>query len=209
MPLSKAFRYVNVVPDASVQVDSISMLYEYADIKDKGSFACNDEEINRIYDVAKYTLHLSTREFFVDGIKRDRWVWSGDAYQSYLMNYYLMNDNGTVKRTMYALRGKDPVTGHINTIMDYTFYWFLGIYDYYLYTGDKTFIQQNYDRMQSLMNYVLGRRNKNGLLEGLPGDWIFIDWAAGLSKKGEVSFEQLLFARSLETMALCADIVND
>ena len=44
------------------------------------------------------------------------------------------------------------------------------------------------------MDYVLGRRNKNGLMEGLPGDWIFIDWAAGLSKKGEVSFEQLLFA---------------
>jgi hypothetical protein len=63
--------------------------------------------------------------------------------------------------------------------------------------------------MKSLMDYVLGRRNQYGLLEGLPGDWIFIDWAAGLSKKGEVSFEQLLFARSLETMALCADIVND
>jgi hypothetical protein len=63
--------------------------------------------------------------------------------------------------------------------------------------------------MQIMMDYVLGRRNKNGLLEGLPGDWIFIDWAAGLSKKGEVSFEQMLFARSLETMALCAEIMND
>jgi hypothetical protein len=47
------------------------------------------------------------------------------------------------------------------------------------------------------------------LLQGLPGDWVFIDWATGLSKKGEVSFEQLLFARSLETMALCAGIAND
>ena len=209
MTLSKAFRYINIIREGNVHFDDVSMLYEYADLKDKGSFSCNDAEINKIYDVAKYTLHLSTREFFIDGIKRDRWVWSGDAYQSYLMNYYLMNDNGTVTRTMYALRGKDPVTGHINTIMDYTFYWFLGIYDYYLYSGDKTFILQNYDRMKSLMDYVLGRRNKDGLLEGLPGDWIFIDWAAGLSKKGEVSFEQLLFARSLETMALCADIVND
>ena len=209
MPLSKAFRYINIVREGDIHFDDVSMLYEYADIKDKGSFSCNDEEINKIYDVAKYTLHLSTREFFIDGIKCDRWVWSGDAYQSYLMNYYLMNDDRTVTSTMYALRGKDPVTGHINTIMDYTFYWFLGIYDYYLYSGDKTFIQQNYDRMKSLMDYVMGRRNKNGLMEGLPGDWIFIDWAAGLSKKGEVSFEQLLFARSLETMALCADIVND
>lgn len=209
MVLSKAFRYVQIVTEGNVSYSKASALYEYADIEDKGSFTCNDAAINKIYDVAKYTLHLSTREFFIDGIKRDRWVWSGDAYQSYLMNYYLMNDNATVTRTMYALRGKDPVTGHINTIMDYTFYWFLSIYDYYLFTGDKKFIEQNYDKMKSLMDYVMARRNKNGLLEWMPGDWIFIDWAAGLSKKGEVSFEQLLFARSLETMALCADIVKD
>jgi hypothetical protein len=209
MELSKAFRYVNLQCDPAITVDSVSMLYEYADVRDNGNFKCSDEQINKIYEVAKYTLHLSTREFFIDGIKRDRWVWSGDAYQSYLMNYYLLFDNETVKRTMYALRGKDPVTGHINTIMDYTFYWFLGIYDYYLYSGDKTVILQNYDRMQSLMEYCLGRRNKDGLMQGLPGDWIFIDWAAGLSKKGEVSFEQLLFTRSLETMALCAAIAGD
>jgi hypothetical protein len=209
LPLSKAFRYINVQYDGRVSIDAVSMLYEYADLPDKGGFTCSDETINKIYETSKYTLHLSTREFFIDGVKRDRWVWSGDAYQSYLMNYYLMNDNETVKRTMYALRGKDPVTSHINTIMDYTFYWFLGIYDYYLYSGDKAFLQQNYSRMQSLMEYCLGRRNQNGLMEGLPGDWIFIDWATGLSKKGELSFEQLLFCRSLQTMALCAGIAND
>lgn len=209
MKLSKAYRFVNVQYDEGVTLDSVSMLYEYADVKERGGFKCNDEEINRIYDVAKYTFELNTREFFIDGIKRDRWIWSGDAYQSYLMNYYLYFDNETVKRTTYALRGKDPVTGHINTIMDYTFFWFLGIYDYYLYTGDKNFIAQNYDRMKTLMDYVLARRNKDGLMEWMTGDWIFIDWAEGLSKKGEVSFEQLLFARSLETMTLCANIAND
>ena len=209
MPLSKAFRYVNVVMDPGIHIDSVSMLYEYSTVTERGNFKCSDELINQIYDVSKYTLHLNTREFFIDGIKRDRWVWSGDAYQSYLMNYYLFFDDPTVNRTLLALRGKDPVTGHINTIMDYTFYWFLGIYDYYLYTGDKTFIQQFYPRMQSLMEYCLGRRNKDGLMQGMPGDWIFIDWAAGLSKKGEVSFEQMLFCRSLETMALCASIAND
>jgi alpha-L-rhamnosidase len=209
MELSKAYRFVNVQYDDGVTLDSVSMLYEYADVKERGSFTCNDEEINHIYDVAKYTFELNTREFFIDGIKRDRWIWSGDAYQSYLMNYYLYFDSETVKRTTYALRGKDPVTGHINTIMDYTFFWFLGIYDYYLYTGDKHFMAQNYDRMKTLMDYVLARRNKDGLMEWMSGDWIFIDWAAGLSKEGEVSFEQLLFARSLETMALCADIADN
>jgi alpha-L-rhamnosidase len=207
--LSKAFRYIYVEKESTLTYDSVSMLYEYLPIDYKGSFLCNDEQINKIWDVAAYTLHLTTREFFIDGIKRDRWMWSGDAYQSFLMNYYLFNDSPSVERTLFSLRGKDPVTSHINTIMDYTFYWFLGIYDYYLFTGNEIFIRQNYDRMQSLMNYVLGRRNRDGLLQGLPGDWVFIDWATGLSKKGEVSFEQLLFARSLETMALCASIAND
>jgi len=209
MPLSKAFRYVNFQPGSGVSADSVSMLYEYAPVSERGSFKSSDAELNKIYDVAKYTFHLNTREFFIDGIKRDRWVWSGDAYQSYLMNYYSFFDAPTVKRTLLAQRGKDPVTAHINTIMDYSFYWFLGIYDYYKFTGDKKFVQDIYPRMQSLMTYIDGRKNKNGLLEWMPGDWIFIDWADKLSKDGEVSFEQLLYARSLETMALCAKLAND
>lgn len=209
MVLSKAFRYVNIICDGNISIDSASMLYEYADAKQRGTFTCSDELVNKIYDVSKYTLELNTREFFIDGIKRDRWIWSGDASQSYLMNYYSYFDNPTVTRTMMALRGKDPVTSHINTILDYTFYWFISVYDYYLYTGDKKFIEQFYPRMQTMMEYCLSRRNTDGFIEGKAGDWTFIDWAAGLSKKGEISFEQMLFARSLETMSLCADIAND
>ena len=209
MVLSKAFRYVNFQYDQTVKLDSASMLYEYSPVAERGSFKSSDAELNKIYDVAKYTFQLNTREFFIDGIKRDRWVWSGDAYQSYLMNYYSFFDAPTVKRTLWAQRGKDPVTAHINTIMDYSFYWFLGIYDYYQFTGDQKFVQEIYPRMQSLMTYIDNRKNKNGLLEWMPGDWIFIDWADGLSKEGEVSFEQLLYCRSLETMALCAKLAND
>ncbi|MDR0844768.1 MAG: alpha-rhamnosidase, partial [Tannerella sp.] len=146
---SKAFRYV-YVEDSQLTYDSVSMLYEYLPLEYKGSFRSSDELLNKIWEVSAYTLHLTTREFFIDGIKRDRWVWSGDALQSYLMNYYLFFDSPSVSRTILNLRGKDPVTSHINTIMDYTFYWFISIYDYYTYTGDAKFIEQFYPRMQSL-----------------------------------------------------------
>jgi hypothetical protein len=65
--------------------------------------------------------------------------------------------------------------------------------------------------MHTLMDYVLGRTNANGMVEGLTGDWVFIDWADGyMEKKGELSFEQVLFCKSLETMALCANLaVNE
>ncbi|MDD4992627.1 MAG: alpha-L-rhamnosidase C-terminal domain-containing protein [Paludibacter sp.] len=207
---SKAFRYVYVTKDDEVSFSEISMLYEFKPEEQRGSFTCDDEELNRIWEVGAYTMELTTRECFIDGIKRDRWIWSGDAYQSYLMNYYLCFDSQTVKNTTWALRGKDPVTSHTNTILDYTFFWFLGIYDYYLYTGDEHFISQVYPRMQTLMDYVLGRTNKNGMVEGLTGDWVFVDWADGfMDKHGELSFEQVLFTKSLETMALCAKLADN
>ncbi len=207
---TKAFRYVYIAPESGVDVADASMLYEYAPVEYRGTFKCSDPELNRIWDVGAYTMHLTTREFFIDGIKRDRWVWSGDAVQSYLMNYYLFFDSPTVKRTTRLLRGKDPVTAHINTIMDYTLYWFIGIYDYYLYTGDKEFVKEIYPRMQTMMDYVLSRTNKDGMLEGMTGDWVFVDWADfPMSKQGALAFEQVLLCKSLETMKLCADIVGD
>lgn len=207
---TKAFRYVYVAPEEGVNVGDVAMLYEYAPVEYRGSFKCSDPELNRIWDVGAYTMHLTTREFFIDGIKRDRWVWSGDAIQSYQMNYYLFFDSPTVKRTIRLLGGKDPVTSHINTILDYTFYWFISIYDYYQYTGDRAFVEEIFPRMQSLMNYVLSRTNADGMVEGLTGDWVFVDWADfPMSKQGALSFEQILLCKSLETMKLCADIVGD
>ncbi|MDR0893602.1 MAG: alpha-rhamnosidase [Mediterranea sp.] len=207
---SKAFRYVYITHDAGVQLPAASMQYEYLPETYRGSFRCDDPEVNRIWDVGAYTMHLTTREFFIDGIKRDRWVWSGDAIQSYLMNYYLFFDSDAVKRTIWMLRGKNPVTSHINTIMDYTLYWFMSVYDYYMHTGDAHFVAQLYPRMKSLMGYVLGRMDANGMLQGLDGDWVFIDWSPGkMYKRGELSFEQLLFCRSLETMSLCASLNGD
>ena len=208
---SKAFRYVYVKTADNSHYDSLSMDYEYApyDESHSGTFACSDKLLNKIWEVGAYTMDLTTREFFLDGIKRDRWTWSGDAIQSYLMNYYLRFDTECVKRTIRQLRGKDPVTAHINTIMDYTFYWFKSILDYYQYTGDFTFISEMYPKMCTLMDYVLERTNSDGLVEGKADDWIFVDWVDfPMHKRGVLAFEQILFYKALMTMHTCATLLH-
>lgn len=207
-PTSRAMRYVNIRLDPGMSVDDVALLYEYLPVAHRGTFKSSDDELNRIWDVAQRTLELNTREFFIDGVKRDHWVWSGDAVQTYLMNYYTFFDSATVKRTTWALRGADPVDMHINTILDYSLYWFIGIRDYYQYTGDADFVKSIYPRMATLMDFVLARRNAHGMLEGLPGDWVFVDWA-DMPKDGELAVIQLLFARSLEAMADCAALAHD
>ena len=208
---SKAFRFVYIEKDAGASYDDVLMDYEYApyDRQHTGSFRCSDDGINHIWDVAAYTMDLTTREFFMDGIKRDRWTWSGDAIQSYLMNYYLRFDTECVKRTIRQLRGKDPVTAHVNTIMDYTFYWFKSILDYYQYTADADFVREMWPRMVTMMDYVEKRLNADGMAEGQADDWIFVDWVDfPMHKRGTLCFEQILLCKALETMALCAKLLG-
>ena len=208
---SKAFRFVYIEKEDGATYDDVSMDYEFAphDMTHSGSFHCSDQLLNDIWQVAAYTMDLTTREFFMDGIKRDRWTWSGDAIQSYLMNYYLRFDTECVKRTIRQLRGKDPVTAHVNTIMDYTFYWFKSVLDYYEYTGDVDFVREMWPRMETLMDYVLGRTNSDGMAEGQPDDWIFVDWVDfPMHKRGILCFEQILFCKALETMAICAKLLG-
>ena len=210
---SKAFRYVFIEEEDGADYEAVAVDYEFAPFapEKSGSFRCSDNELNRIWEVSAYTLDLTTREFFCDGIKRDRWTWSGDAIQSYLMNYYLRFDTECVKRTVRQLRGKDPVTAHVNTIMDYTFYWFKSIADYYDYTGDLAFIREMWPKMVTLMDYVLSRTNNDGMADGKPDDWIFVDWVDfPMHKRGTLSFEQILFWKALETMSrfrVCCDSV--
>ena len=210
LPSSRAMRYITVETEGDVSVESVTLQSEMKSLPRRGSFTCSDTLLNHIWDVSAYTLHLTDREVMIEGIKRDRWMWSGDAIQSYLMNYYAFMDAPGVRRTIWALRGKDPVRQHINTILDYTFYWFNSVYDYYLYTGDSQFLRRIYPRMQSLMTWVEGRLNSRGMVEGKKGDWVFVDWSPReMSKSGELAFEQMVYLRSLEAMRLCANIIGN
>lgn len=209
---SRGFRCIQVIPqDLTVSVGGVEVDFEYLPVAERGRFRCDDEKVNRIWDVAAYTFRLCSREFLLDGLKRDRWLWSGDAYQSYLMNYYLFADGDSVKRTLWALRGKDPVVRHVNTIVDYTFYWFMGIGDYYLHTGDADFVKAIWPRMVSMMDFCLRRSRPDGFYEFRPGDWVFVDWAPEEldNNDGPVAVEQMLFVRSLEAMSDCARVVGD
>ncbi len=203
----RAFRYL-YLKTASKEDCKVQAYYEYLPLKRRGSFCCSDEMFNKIWETAAYTFHLNSREFFLDGIKRDRWVWSGDAYQSYLINRYLFFDADICRRTILALRGLDPVEKHINTIMDYSFYWLMSIYDYYEMTGDGEFVRQVYPKMKSLMDFCMARCNAEGFAVQVEDDWVFIDWA-DMDKEGAVCAEQMLLAKALEATAKCAGLAGD
>lgn len=205
-PFIRAFRYV-FLADGAERVQTVKALTRMLPLENRGAFRCEDERMNRIYDTAVYTLHLNCREFLFDGIKRDRWVWSGDATQSYLLNFYTFMDQDICRRTMRLLRGKDPIVTHLNTIQDYTCYWFISLMDYHQYTGDVGFLAELYEDAKGLMQFCLNRTDSRGFMNAQPGDWVFVDWAP-IDNRGDVAVIQLLFARALEAMAEVAGVTG-
>lgn len=200
-----ALRYI-FIPNAKSGEACVD--FEYLPLENRGSFKCDNEEINKLWDVCAYTMLLNSREAFFDGIKRDRWVWSGDAYQSYFVNYYLAYDLDIVRRSVRMLRGRDPIKKHINTICDYTFLWISSVWDYYFYTGDKDFISDIYPEILDVLAFVESRLDKDGMYERRADDWVFIDWST-FDEAGPICAENMLLARAYESVAKCAEVVGD
>ena len=201
-----ALRYI-YVPNLDTPLD-ISLDFEYLPLETKASFLCDDELINRLWKTCEYTMLLNSREGFFDGIKRDRWVWSGDAYQSYFVNYYLAFDKELVKRTIRILRGKEPMLKHINTISDYTFYWLCSIWDYYFYTGDKDFVCDIYPDLLQVLAFVDGRLTSDGMFDRKSDDWVFMDWST-FDPNGPMCAEQMILCKAYDSVSKCAALVQD
>ena len=201
----RAFRYIYILgaSDPKVEAD-----YEYLPLPYRGSFRCDDESVNRIYDTCVYTLHLNVREILTEAIKRDRWLWSGDSYQAFKFITYLFHDKDIVRRTLIGMRGKDPMTEHINTIADYSLYFILGVLEYYEDYGDKDFVRFIYKRCKTLMDFCAGREDESGFFVKKYEDWIFVDWA-NIDKDGPVCAEQILYIASLRAMARLAALIGE
>ncbi len=204
---SRAFRYLFLRKEEGEPV-SLSARYEYLPLEDKASFSADDPLIKRIWDTAAYTFHLNSREFFLDGVKRDRWVWSGDAYQSYMIARYLYNDPSVTRRTIVALLGKPPYRNHVNTINDYSAYVILSVLEEYEAGGDEAFLRMVWPRVKELFAFITGRLDERGYVTARPGDWIFIDWGE-LDKDGPHCVEQILLWRVYLAMGKLSRILGE
>lgn len=201
---SRAFRYITLFGE-NVEKIKVEAEYEYLPIEDVGFFTCDDPQVKEIYDVCSYTFHLNSREFYLDGIKRDHWVWAGDAYQSFKINNYLYFDRDITKRTIRALLGKPPYEQHINTINDYTMFLLISVWEYYEATADIDFVKSVFGRMEALYDFAESRLDENGFVCRRKGDWIFIDWSE-MDKKGPVCAEQILLWQAQNCMGRLAKL---
>ena len=125
-----------------------------------GSFECNDEFYNTLWDMAARTLYLNMRDTYMDCPDRERALWWGDASISMKQSMYVFDDNANAlyDKCIDMLIGwkyEDVLLTVVppeRTPMQLPVQMLLSVsemYNYYMYTGDITFLEKVYPHAKS------------------------------------------------------------
>jgi len=171
------FRFVRIdlMDDESrIEFKSIRAVFLYRDLEYKGSFQCNDERLNKIWQTGAYTVHLNMQDYLWDGIKRDRLVWIGDMHPETMTILSVFGANPVVPASLDLVRDETPLPRWMNGPSSYSMWWIMIQHAWYLHTGDMSYLKQQRVYLAGLMRQLCGCIDEQGR-EKLP-PWRFLDW---------------------------------
>ncbi len=213
------FRFVridNVDPQQAVHLSEVRAVLLLRDVPQVGSFRCDDERLNRIWQVGAYTVHLNMQEYLWDGVKRDRLVWIGDMHPEVATINAVFGFNEVVPRSLDLTRDVTPPTEWMNGISSYSMWWVLIHEQWWLHHGDRAYLAAQKTYLQALLRKLAALVGPDGRehIDGMR----FLDWPSSPNKQGVTAGLQALLVMTLEsgarlmtalaeapTAALCAE----
>jgi len=204
------FRFVRIdldEPESVLFLKSVRAVFVYRDIEYKGSFRCNDERLNKIWDVGAYTVHLNMQEYLWDGIKRDRLVWVGDMHPETMAIFAAFGAHEVVPKSLDMVRDVTPLPAWMNNISSYSMWWVLLHHAWYYYTADKAYLQQQREYLTQLavqLSELVGADNQEKLPAGR-----FLDWPTRGDKQAEHAGLHAMLVMTLEAGAELLDVLNE
>jgi hypothetical protein len=217
------FRYLQLTvspapdrPDAPVRIRRANVNFTSYPVGNRGSFACSDADLTRIWNAGAYTLQLCMQDGFEDCPSREQRQWVGDVYVESMVNYACFGDARlTAKeiRQVAQSQRRDGMTqmatpsdlGATNGlyIADYCLSWIMTAGDYVLHTGDTSVVNDVFPNVARAVAWFEHHVGDDGLLWNVPG-WIFIDWAE-VDKRGAPASLNALFVQALGHAVALAD----
>ena len=169
------FAYIELLTEnAGISFYGVKGVFCFRDLEYKGSFECNDERLNKIWQVAAYTVHLNMQEFLWDGIKRDRLVWIGDMHTEVQTILTVFGDQNIIRESLDLTRDDTPVEIWMNNIPTYSLWWLFIHHDLMRQVGDIEYLKEQKEYMVALVKRILCLVKENGS-EDLP-EHRFLDW---------------------------------
>ena len=191
--------------DAKLSLKAVTAVSVYRDIPALGSFCCDNETLNKIYDTAAYTCKLCLQNYIWDGIKRDRLVWVGDMHPEMLTVRTVFGNIPLMAQTLEFIKNATPPPEWMNNMPTYSMWWMIIVRDWYFYTGDKEFLESNREYIISLSNRICSLVSDDGS-DGI--GYYFLDWPTNGTKAGEYGSRALLvlaLKAAAELTGYCGD----
>lgn len=171
------FRFVRIdllTPNASVQICGAKAVLIYRDLPYLGSFCCNDELLNQIWETGAYTVHLNMQEYIWDGVKRDRLVWIGDMHPETSTIQAVFGDQKLIRDSLDFVTKQTPATEWMNDIPTYSMWWIVIQHDYFMQFGNREYLAQQLPYLKELVKNLSGYIGEDGK-DITPGNR-FVDW---------------------------------
>ena len=213
------FRFVRVEvfdSPAEVELSSFSVRSSLYPVTYRGYFHCSDPLLNRIWEAGRKTVHLCMQEYYLDGVKRDRFLWVGDTRAEALYNYYLFADQKLFRFCWEAIASVQYADGAIPSEMgegasclwDYIAWYVIAFHDYRLFTGDDEFPLRLRKSLYAAVDYLSAQASPDGLIH-VPEN-PYPTWMIVLNKAvGASPFLNTLYLRALRTAQEIAELAKD
>ena len=206
------FAYIELEDkDAWIEIATVRAILTYRDIPYLGSFRCDDERLNKIYDACAYTVHLNMQDMIWDGIKRDRLVWSGDMYPEMLAIRTVFGDCDIIDKSIKFVMSTSPLNKYPNRMTNYAFWTLLLMRDWYRYNGRTDLIIDTKDYWMAMVeqSFTLIHESREKILdESEFKNGFFIDWPSYNKAETEAGVYALFRLALLAAVELC-DLVNN
>lgn len=172
-----AYRFVRidlVDPDTHLCLKAARAVFLYRDLEYKGSFKSSDARLNEIWDVGAYTTHLCMQDMIWDAPKRDRLVWIGDIHPETMVISTVFGDVDVVPKSLDYVRDITPLPQWMNGISSYSIWWVLVHKCWYLFQGNKAYLEEQREYLKGLLGLLLEQIGPDG--KERMGDHRFLDW---------------------------------
>ena len=184
------------------EVRAISIMRELAY---RGTFECNDERLNQIWQTGARTVHLNMQEYLWDGIKRDRLVWMGDMHPEIMTISHVFGNNEVVPKSLELLKSVTPLPNWMNTMYTYSLWWIIVQRDWHHFHGDAAYLAEQRDYLVGLLDILLREKiDENGFETSGGG---FLDWPSNANKPAMRAGTQALMMMAINAGAeLCQEL---
>jgi len=204
------FRFVridNVDPELPVRLSEVHAVLEIRNIPYLGSFRCNDERLNRIWEVGAYTVHLNMQEYLWDGIKRDRLVWLGDMHPEVATINAVFGANDVVPKSLDLIRDVTTPTDWMNGISSYSMWWVIIQEDWWMHHGDRIYLEAQRDYLRGLLQHLATFVDAEGreTLDGMR----FLDWPTYENKEAVHEGLQAMLCLAMQSGARLMRTLNE